>query len=135
MVLCDFAQVAEGKLYITGGGWTHALMAGPLNLSLGVLITVPWDRTNEQHTLRAVLVDDDGNEQEIDGRPVAAEGQFEVGRPAGVKRGSALNAPVALTFTGLQLEPGGYVWELYLDGEPRARTPFHVVQQGQAPKQ
>ncbi|MDQ5874925.1 MAG: hypothetical protein M3526_06030, partial [Actinomycetota bacterium] len=60
--------------------------------------------------------------------PVAVEGTIEVGRPTGIKPGTPLDTPFALTFPPMPLEPGGYVWELEIDGQISARTPFRVLE-------
>ncbi len=41
MMLCDAAAVADGKLYVHGGGWTHLWAPDtPTNMALAVLIAV-----------------------------------------------------------------------------------------------
>ena len=60
-----------------------------------------------------MLKDEDGQEIVVDGiGAVRNEGQFEIGRPPGIKAGSDLNAVMVFKFGGLLLVPGGYVWEL-----------------------
>ena len=59
-----------------------------------------------------------------------ATGNFEVGRPPGVKPGSDLDAPFVIPFQ-LGLPAGGYVWELEVDSEPAARVPFRVLEPAQ----
>jgi len=78
------------------------------------------------HTLRAQLLTDDGEPVDADGEAIEATGNFEVGRPPGIKPGSDLDAPFVVPFQ-LALSAGGYVWELEIDGEPTARTPFRVL--------
>jgi hypothetical protein len=128
MLLCDAAESVGGKLYILGGGWSTLLRPNfPTNMALAVKLGVPWHETNRQITLRAELLTDDGQPVELDGNPVHAEGQMEVGRPPGIRPGTSLDAPFVLNFGGVVLGPGGYVWQLTVDGRPRARTPFRVL--------
>jgi hypothetical protein len=129
MILCDWAEAVEGKLYSQGGGWTHVLTTGeePLSMALGLIIAVPWTEANRRHLLEVRLLDDDGAQVEIMGHPVMAGGQIEVGRPPGIKPGSDLNAVVAFKFLGLPLRPSGYVFELKVNDEENARTPFWVL--------
>ena len=54
---------------------------------------------------------------EDDGQPVAFGGDFEVGRPPGLKPGTPLDFPVAMNSTPLPLEPGRYEWRLTIDGK------------------
>jgi uncharacterized protein DUF6941 len=128
MLLCDAAESVGGKLYILGGGWSTLLRPNvPTNMALAVKLSVPWHETNRQITLLAELLTEDGEAVEIDGNVIRAEGQMEVGRPAGIRPGSSLDAPFVLNFGGVVLGPGVYVWRLTVDGQPRARTPFRVL--------
>ena len=127
MLLCDAAEEVGGKLYILGGGWSFLHRPDvPTSMALAVKIAVPWNDTNQSHTLRAHLLTDDGETVDIAGETVEATGNFEVGRPPGVKPGSDIDAPFVLPFQ-LALPAGGYVWELEIDDEPAARTPFRVL--------
>ena len=129
LLLCDHAEAVGGKLYINGGGWNVLLRPGvPVNVSLAILIEVPWDEANTQHRLRAYLLTEDGGPV---GGPYCDElqvdGEFEVGRPPGVKPGSTLNTPLAINFNALALDSGGYEWRLEVDDALVARKPFRVA--------
>jgi hypothetical protein len=121
MLLADYAQAAEGKLNIIGGGWN---ITGPLPapFAIALLLEVPWDRTNEPHHFKLELVDSDGHPVLVptpDGeRPLSIETDFEVGRPPGVKPGTPLPFPLALNIGPQPLAPGGrYEWRLTVDDE------------------
>jgi hypothetical protein len=88
---------------------------------------VPWDRTDEKFRLRAVLLTDGGDQVEIGDRPVQNEGEIVVGRPPDGIPGAPVDASLAMNFQGLQLPEGGYVWNLEVDGQVRARGPFQAV--------
>jgi len=127
MLLCDHAQVANGKLYVLGGGWTTvATPDSPIPVALAVVLMVDWTATNEKHQLLTKLIDDDGQPVELGGIPIQNGGEFEVGRPPGTKAGSAITQPMVFKFEGLPLPAGGYVFELTVDDEVLARTPFRV---------
>lgn len=135
MLLADFAQVADGKLTVVGGGWSiTGPEPGPFGIA--ILIHVPWDLANTRHILRlelldadgqpVVVEDDDGNEQPI---RFFDDWPFEVGRPPGIKPGTPLEFPVAVNSMPLPLEPGRrYEWRLSINGETRDdwRLPFSV---------
>jgi hypothetical protein len=134
MLLADFAQVADGKLTVVGGGWS---LTGPEQVPFGIalLIQVPWDRANQRHVMRLELVDADGQpvlvDTDEDGeQPIVFfdDLPFEVGRPPGLKPGTYLDFPVAVNSAPLALEPGLYVWRLTIDDEadPDWRLPFTV---------
>jgi len=129
LLLCDHAEAVGGKLYINGGGWNVLLRPGmPVNLSLAILIEVPWDQAEAQHRLRAYLLTDDGETVAGPaGDPLEVDGGFEVGRPSDVKPGSTLNTPLAINFSALVLDAGGYEWRLEVDDELVARKPFRVA--------
>ncbi len=127
-ILCDAAQAADGKLNVLGGGFTRLSAPGmPTNMSLGLIVHVPWDQANERFQIETVLVDEDGQQVEIEGNKVQGAGELEVGRPAGLKQGERLNVPLAMNFNGIVLPGGGYVWECRLQGEVVARCPFRVA--------
>jgi hypothetical protein len=125
VILSDAAQTVDGKLYVLGGGWTQASGATPLHVALGIVAAVPWEDANRQHPVLVQLIREDGEPVEQDGGPVQAEGQFEIGRPPGIKEGSDLNATMVLKFNGLDLRPGGYVFQVQV-GDAVERTPFWV---------
>ena len=128
MMLCDAAESIGGKLYILGGGWSQILRPGvPTNMSLAVKLGVPWHAANRRIELRAELLSEDGEPVEVEGNRIFAEGEMEVGRPPGLRPGTTLDAPFVLNFAGVGLPPGSYVWQLSIDGEPRARSPFRVM--------
>jgi hypothetical protein len=127
LILCDSAQEMGGKLYVLGGGWSQLHQPNvPTPMALAILIKVPWNQANEKHQFEAVLMNADGDRVEFEGNQVAAQGEFETGRPAGLKPGVDLDLPAVLSFNGLALPAGGYRWEVFVDGEQMAVAPFHV---------
>jgi hypothetical protein len=129
MLLCDSAQSVGGKLFILGGGWSLIKKTDqPMSMALAVKLSIPWSRTNERHRIEAQLETDQGVSVSHEGQDVRADGEIEVGRPPGLKPGTALDAAFVLTFQGLALEPGGYVWVLRAgDDAVLARAPFQVL--------
>jgi hypothetical protein len=132
MLLADYAVVSDGKLTIVGGGWSQT---GPEPASFGIalLIQVPWDQANTMHSFNVELLDADGAHVVVETpddeqQPVAFGGEFEVGRPPGLKPGTPLDFPVAMNSTPLPLEPGRYEWRLTIDDQARQdwSVPFTV---------
>ena len=132
ILLADYAVVADGKLTVVGGGWSQT-GPEPAPFGIALLIQVPWDQANTVHSFSVELLDADGaavvveSEEEAD-QPVAFGGEFEVGRPPGIKPGTPLDFPVAVNSTPMPLEPGRYEWRLTIDGAARAdwTLPFTV---------
>ena len=65
MMLCDSAQVADGKLYILGGGWS---MTGPdpVPSAIALKIDVAWNEAETSHHWELFLEDADGRRLRID---------------------------------------------------------------------
>ena len=109
----------EGKLYILGGGWS-VTGPQPVPMAIALKIDVPWDQANTRHRWRLELVDADGQPFQLpeEGGAVEIEQEFEIGRPPGIKPGTALDFVVALNVPPLPLEPNAqYAWRLTIDGE------------------
>lgn len=120
MLLADAAQAVGGKLYVLGGGWSQ-IGPDPSPMALAIKIEVPWDETNVKHTAALELVDADGQPVVVENPqgagPLRVEAQFEVGRPPGVKPGTPIDVPMALTFGPIPLPPNArYEWRLSIDG-------------------
>jgi len=122
MMLADAAQAVGGKLFILGGGWSvTGPEPGPTAIALK--FDVPWDQANVRHRWQLELLDADGSpalllEEAAGERSIMFAGEFEVGRPPGVKPGTPLDLALALNLGPLSLPPGNrYVWRLSIDGE------------------
>ncbi len=125
MLLADAAQAVNGKLYVLGGGWSVA-GPGPAPSALAIKIEVDWDQGNKKHQFRIALIDSDGHPVRVPNpvqpEPMTVElsGEFEAGRPAGLKPGTPLDVVLALNFGPIALQPDGrYVWRMWIDGESR----------------
>lgn len=122
MMLADAATVAEGKLNVLGGGW-NVTGPGPTPFAIAVLFEVPWHLTNEKHRFRFDLIDQDGTPAgPVDAEgPLVIEGEFEVGRPPGVQRGSDMPMPFVVSPPGpIQFPPGARLeFRLTIDDQTR----------------
>jgi hypothetical protein len=121
MLLADAVQAVTGKLYVLGGGWS-VTGPDPAPSGLAIKIDVPWDEGNKKHRFRLALLDADGRAVRVpDGQmPVEVSGEFEAGRPAGMKPGTPLDVVLALNIGPLVLEPGSrYVWRIWIDEQTR----------------
>jgi hypothetical protein len=121
LLLSDYAKVGEGKLDVLGAGWSMMRAAGPFGFFVAALFQIPWDQTNEKHAFRLELLD-------ADGQPVATgdgtesiriDGEFEAGRPPGLKAGTPVDAPLVVPFGPLLLDSGRYEIRLTIDGETK----------------
>ena len=103
----------------------------PVPFAIAMLFEVPWDRANVKHRFRLDLVDADGHvvfaPTDEGEEPVVIEGEFEAGRPPGMKPGTPLDVPIAINLPGPPVEPGGrFEWRLTVNGEGDTdwRLPF-----------
>jgi hypothetical protein len=125
LILADGAEVVAGKLYLLGGGWdtlaVNQTFPVTRHLSLAAAFTVPWNETNQRHTVEIEVSTEDGLSL------ARIEGQLEVGRPAGIPLGTDQRAQLAASF-GLEFKgPGLYSIVARIAGEENARTHFRVV--------
>jgi hypothetical protein len=141
LLLADAAQAVGGKLYVLGGGWS-VTGPDPSAMALAVKIEVPWDRANIKHQWWLELLDGDGAPIELpsapDGelRPLRIDGQFEAGRPPGLKPGTPLDVALALNLAPIQLAPDGrYVWRLGIEGFQEEWRVAFSTRPGPAPPQ
>jgi hypothetical protein len=130
LILADSAQVIGNKLYVLGGGWdTLNVAAGfPVQqqFALALSVRVPWNETNQKH---AVEVEGLG-EQPSTEEPKSlfkVNGQFEVGRPAGIRPGQDQRIQLAIG-VNLKLEaPGTNIIVARIEGQEMRRVHFNVM--------
>lgn len=122
MMLCDHAQVAGGKIFISGGGWS-VTPTPTLPSAIALLLQVPWGEANRRVRFTLRLIDADGAPVTQVGPvgqhiPIEVGGELEVGRPPGLPEGSMLDAPLAVNIQPLVLDRGRrYVWKLEINGK------------------
>ncbi len=126
LILADGAKVAEGKLYMLGGGWTKItppILPSKHLTHLAIGIKAAWDETDERHIFVLRLEAPSGQVREIAG------GEFQMGRPADVPEGSEQTLLLAMPLI-MQLgeQPGRYVVTLSVDGEELGSTYFLAAQ-------
>jgi hypothetical protein len=126
LILADAAQVADGKLYLLGGGWDRlAVQALPAMQMAGIAVgvLVPWAETNTPRSLTLTVEDDDGGTVVP---PLTV--RVEVGRPPGLPAGAEQRVMVALNAQLALPRLGGYVITAALEGGAQRRLRFGVVQ-------
>lgn len=132
MLLCDYAEEINGKLYIVGGGWTQLYTPNaPANMGLAIKISVPWNQANRPHDFVVRLLTEDEEPVSAVGdetnQPIQLQGKLEVGRPPGLRPGTPLDSAIAVMLQGLILPEGSFHWRVEIDGTELARIPFNVV--------
>jgi hypothetical protein len=132
-MVADHAEAVGGKLYVTGGCWNSItvpeLPAVHSHLTVAAALHIPWQATNQPHSLHLDLVDED----EASRLPVPLEAKLEAGRPPGMRSGDETVIVMAFNFDGLKLERAGlHAFVLSVDGSPLGRIGFKVLVAGRS---
>lgn len=115
LIVADFAEAINGKLYIQGAGWARITPNMPVFIALATVIRVPYSMTNTPHKVTLRLCTDDGESYPPD-QPFEVEMDVEVGRPPGMLHGEESIVPFAAKLNGLAFEPGAYRFEAAVEG-------------------
>jgi hypothetical protein len=138
-MLCNHAEAVNNQLYISGGGIEIGFVppgAAPpyvVNVGIGILLTVPWGGTNQQHQLEVELLTEDGQPVQIQTGPETHENlkvqmAFNVGRPAGVTVGDDQHVCLAANLPGLPLPAfSKYEFVIRIDGHDERRLAYRLV--------
>lgn len=127
LLLCDWAEVVAGKLYAQGIGWSLTQANNPQNASaVAMLLYVPYDMTNRKTSVKCSLLTADGQPYP-DETPASFGFEFEIGRPPGLKPGTDQIVPFAAKLGGIAFLPGGYEWQLEVNGDPIASETFTAI--------
>jgi len=121
MMLADSAQVADGKLYVLGGGWS-VTGPDPTPSAIAMKLEIDWTEADRPHHWELYLEDADGHPVLVPGpegpQAIEVRGDFQVGRPPGIAPGSPIDLPLAVNVGPLPLAAGTrYTWRLVVDGE------------------
>jgi hypothetical protein len=146
VMLCDFAEVSGGKLFITGAG-ISLLASGsttspyPVNICLAILVSIPWTETDSRHVMTIELVSEaSGSQQRVmlsdqlpEGHDPADQGMvvfvFSAARLPTMIDGDESTMPVAVPLFGLPLpELGPYFFSVRIDGREMDRASFRLVE-------
>jgi hypothetical protein len=137
LILADAVQVVGNKLYLLGGGWDQIAVNSPFpinqRLGIAVAVKVPWNETNQKHTFEVEIVSEDHSTEQPKSL-MKMGGQFEIGRPPGIRQGQDQRIQMALDMTlGLDA-PGIKTVIAKIEGQEMRRLDFTVSQGPMAPK-
>lgn len=145
VLLCDYAEVSGGKLFITGTGISLIASSAtqapyPVNLCLALLVQIPWNETDAEHLLTIELVSEAGGGQRrlmlSDQLPEQADPAdrgmialvFTAVRLPTMIDGDESVMPMAIPLFGLPLpEYGPYFFSVRIDGREMDRASFRLV--------
>ncbi len=121
MLLADAVQVADGKLYILGGGWS---VTGPQPTPAGIAIKieVTANEFDRNHHWELFLEDADGALVLLDTpegpQSLEVRGDFVATAPTDAMPGTPVIVPMGINFGPLPLTPGQrFTWRLVVNGE------------------
>lgn len=124
MILADYAEISNGKLYLMGGAWEFIRAESfPFRKAvfLAAALRIPWNATNEKHGFSFEVQDEDG------GQMARVEGEFETGRPPGIPYGQSQHFPMVLNM-GLEFPKAGtFSIIARVDGTIDRKTTFSVM--------
>jgi len=139
MLLADSAQVADGKLYILGGGWS-VTGPEPVPSAVAIKVAVDWHEFNASHHWELILEDADGKLVQFETpegtQTIEVRGDFSTSTPDDVPQGTPVDVPIAVNFGPIPLTPGSrFTWRLVIDGEslPGASVSFTTRPRVEAP--
>ena len=128
IMVADWAETINGKLYIQGAGWDRLLRPPKENpvvgFAIAVGILVPWHLTNRQHQIELSIITGDGV-------PVgqAITGGFTVGRPAKALSGQKIRAPFAARIGAEIKDIGAYDIKFVVNNDITKVVTFYIVDQ------
>ena len=125
LMLSDHAEVVNGKLYMMGGGYDRRYISdikSPVTLTTVVSVLVPWNLTNQNHSVKLRLETEDGT---MLGQEV--QGNLTVGRSAQAISGQMFRVMAVINFTLTLPHLGGYRVFATLDNGKIKTTTFYAV--------
>ena len=128
LMVADWAETINGKLYIQGAGWDRRLNPPTeqpnLEFAIAAGFLVPWHLTNQQHQFTLTLETGDGGQ-------IGAQisGGFSLGRPAKAQPGQKFRTPFAARIGAKIPGLGAYDVKLIVNNSAAKVTTFYVVEQ------
>lgn len=139
LLLADSAQVADGKLYILGGGWS-VTGPDPVPSAIAIKLQLSGAELDRVHHWELFLEDSDGRlvtwETPDGPQELVVRGDVMASTNPDAPKGVPVDVPLAVNFGPIQLNGGErYVWRFQVEGErlPGASAAFSVRSRRAAP--
>jgi len=130
LILADAAQVVGAKLYLMGGGWDHLQANRPFPIeqrcAIALALKVAWNETNRKSNIEIEVASEDENTEESRSL-MKVNGQFELGRPPGIRPGQEQRFQLAAEMNLKIDSPGTKVIIARVDGQELRRLYFNVT--------
>ena len=127
LILADYVESTNGKLYMMGGGWENYTVpdpSRPVRFGVAIAIMVPWGATNERHTLTLRIENADGQ-----AATPTMSAEFQVGRPPALPPGAEQRIVWAFNGDFALPAPSEYRLVAAIDGEDSEWTTFRLLNQ------
>lgn len=142
-MLCNHAEAVNNVLYISGGGASYGAVSSSssppylVHLGIGIIMSVPWQSTNQQHDIDIALLTEDGIDVRLpNDQTLNFKATINVGRPPFITPGDDQHVCLAANFPGLPLPAlGKYIFSIKVDGNEERRLTYRVLQHPGAPIQ
>ncbi len=124
LILADAAQVADGKLFLLGGGFTFhrsGNFPSQMQFAVALSIQVPWNEAGIRYPTTLTIADEAG----VPIVPVL-QGQFEVAKSDQIPQGTTQRAMIAVNFNLQIPRPGRYTVSASA-GSSTAETSFDAI--------
>lgn len=141
VMLCDFAQVHGGKLFVSGAAIGILATPSPqppypISAYIAGVVTVPWDQLDRPHRLVVAVDTADGERLQlvparglptVDSEAGAFTADFTLSRSSLMKPGDDSLMPFAFGIQAPVPHLGAHVAIVELDGEEVARARFRIA--------
>jgi hypothetical protein len=124
-LLCDFASVREGLLFVVGGGITRVRRTqypAGLDCTVALLVELHQMELTRPHELELRVLGPDGEDV------ANLKAGFQTARPSDLDIGENLSIPVVVDLRGAALsKPGRYNIEASIDGSHQLTLSFRAT--------
>ena len=127
LILADAVEVADGKLFVLGGGWTiwrSGNYPAQVMLGVGLSVLVDWNEagTGTSYPLNITFADDAGV-------PIVppVQAQFQVSKPAELPPGTVQRVPFGFNAGIMLPRTGRYVINALVGSKSRAQVFFDAI--------
>ena len=124
LMLADWAETINGKLYVQGGGWDRWMLAPnrPVEFAIAASILTPWNLANQEQEFSIAIESEDGATV----APLLT-GSFTVGRPPTARPGQLFRSPITARVAMPKLTAGVYRVVMNARGAAPKSVAFYAV--------
>jgi uncharacterized protein DUF6941 len=133
MLICDAAVLAEGKLFMLGGGWSICAADMPLPMALAIRLEFPFQPEPLAFKMALTLEYTGADGKTLPAIRTSSETTITPDEP-GAGLGASLIAQFAMQFGTPMLPAGRYEWLLRVDRRLVGRAGFLAVSRDVAEK-